>query len=604
MAAPDPAAVERKMYVDMHLNGVDDLSYTLAELRDMGGGGVNAHKAAKASNGGGSSSPPVDTSTFHPVTINLTGTSQTIPITQDTILVGTLTSNATITPTFTGAPFPCTVAAFVFTAGYTLTWGGKLITGIGESCVIAVWDGSVAHYPTSTAGSGSTVPDTPAVAMTAWTSTSITISYSTTTTGIVGWQYRLDGGPPAALDGTSPDTITGLSPSSTGTVQVRCTKDGSTYSAWGTSTYSTSAPPAIITTLSWTDANPAAASGDSSAWTYTVGAGAFGSLNSVEAIPPGQDGQFDIKMGTPLGGGGFYLYPSYCFGTPASNTTDTGLAWYSNKYRIGPIATTAGTVTSITPLANDILRLKKVGLTVEYWLSIDSGTNFVQLGASTLTRNDQPYFLSAWLPANQVVTWVKATSTKRWGVKTATNAALDMAITGSGITKTGDATAGYSYAMSATGTGYANASGQGFTRAAVEFSITGMGSGVEGGSWGAKRNTAGGGTVNNTGNADFYTRVLADHSLFQKVPNVAEGAVANSVISNTSRAVILIDWLSTADWQYVREAVCIDGTHQWKALHAQSVGGGQATPNTYYFGAAAAVGTMTISNPRIVGTYT
>lgn len=48
MAAPDPAVVERQMYVDMYLNGVDDPSLTLAQLRDMGAGAVHAHKAAQA----------------------------------------------------------------------------------------------------------------------------------------------------------------------------------------------------------------------------------------------------------------------------------------------------------------------------------------------------------------------------------------------------------------------------------------------------------------------------------------------------------------------------------------------------------------------------
>lgn len=47
MPAEDPAVIERRMYVDMHLNGVDDPTMSLADLRDMGGGGVNAYKAAR-----------------------------------------------------------------------------------------------------------------------------------------------------------------------------------------------------------------------------------------------------------------------------------------------------------------------------------------------------------------------------------------------------------------------------------------------------------------------------------------------------------------------------------------------------------------------------
>ena len=50
MPAEDPAVIERRMYVDMHLNGVDDPEYTLADLRYMGGGGANAHRAATVGN--------------------------------------------------------------------------------------------------------------------------------------------------------------------------------------------------------------------------------------------------------------------------------------------------------------------------------------------------------------------------------------------------------------------------------------------------------------------------------------------------------------------------------------------------------------------------
>jgi len=46
MAAEDPAAIERRMYVDMHLSGIDDPSLSIAELRYMGGGGVNASRSA------------------------------------------------------------------------------------------------------------------------------------------------------------------------------------------------------------------------------------------------------------------------------------------------------------------------------------------------------------------------------------------------------------------------------------------------------------------------------------------------------------------------------------------------------------------------------
>src|SRR4051794_21266216 len=48
MAAPDPAAVERQMYLT--ILGIDDNPlYSLANLRDMTGGGVNTHRSAIAS---------------------------------------------------------------------------------------------------------------------------------------------------------------------------------------------------------------------------------------------------------------------------------------------------------------------------------------------------------------------------------------------------------------------------------------------------------------------------------------------------------------------------------------------------------------------------
>lgn len=49
MPAPDPAVLERQMYVNMVLGGVDDPSYSLAELRDMTGGGANTAKSVSSS---------------------------------------------------------------------------------------------------------------------------------------------------------------------------------------------------------------------------------------------------------------------------------------------------------------------------------------------------------------------------------------------------------------------------------------------------------------------------------------------------------------------------------------------------------------------------
>ena len=48
MLAEDPAVIERRMYVDLVLNGVDDPSLSLAELRSRTGGGANVANAAIA----------------------------------------------------------------------------------------------------------------------------------------------------------------------------------------------------------------------------------------------------------------------------------------------------------------------------------------------------------------------------------------------------------------------------------------------------------------------------------------------------------------------------------------------------------------------------
>lgn len=47
MAAPDPAVVERQMYVNNHLNGVDDPSLSIAQLRAYGAGSASVATAAK-----------------------------------------------------------------------------------------------------------------------------------------------------------------------------------------------------------------------------------------------------------------------------------------------------------------------------------------------------------------------------------------------------------------------------------------------------------------------------------------------------------------------------------------------------------------------------
>lgn len=67
MASPDPIAVERQMYLDMLEWETDDPTYSMGDLRNMTGGGANAHRAAKSStvegrNGG---NPFVTTETFN-----------------------------------------------------------------------------------------------------------------------------------------------------------------------------------------------------------------------------------------------------------------------------------------------------------------------------------------------------------------------------------------------------------------------------------------------------------------------------------------------------------------------------------------------------------
>lgn len=48
MSAPDPTVVERQMYLDMLSWSVDDPSYSMGDLRNLTGGGANAHRAVEA----------------------------------------------------------------------------------------------------------------------------------------------------------------------------------------------------------------------------------------------------------------------------------------------------------------------------------------------------------------------------------------------------------------------------------------------------------------------------------------------------------------------------------------------------------------------------
>lgn len=48
MAAPDPIVIERQMYLDMLEMEVDDPSYSMSDLRNMTGGGTNAHRSVSS----------------------------------------------------------------------------------------------------------------------------------------------------------------------------------------------------------------------------------------------------------------------------------------------------------------------------------------------------------------------------------------------------------------------------------------------------------------------------------------------------------------------------------------------------------------------------
>ncbi len=512
--------------------------------------------------------------------------------------VATLTGDATATVTGLADG---DIVSVVATGTGTLTLGTSTLTAPGRLTLQRI-RGVLERV---TAGTTTAALATPTVSVAGVTSTTITVAYASTDSGVTAWQYRLDGGTPGVLDGTSPDTIAGLSPSQTGVVQVRCTIDGATWSTWAGAAYETSAAAASakILPLSWTDANPATPSGSAGAgWTYTAG-GAAASLNSADAIPPGGDGYFDVQMGSTLTyGGGIYLADSFCFSTPASAwsgspdvSQSAAICILDGKYRIGPPGGTTGTATGITAAAGDVLRLRKTGPVVDLLVSKDAGSTFTQLGTHTLGANTRPCFLAIWLPAAGVISWAKSVGTTRWGVKTVLNAALTLAITGTNITKSGS-----DYTCSP-GTGYANSTPTGFTRSAIEWGVT-LTPGVDGPACSLTTASDTGGTVGNTGSTGAYVRIAADGTLAQKAPYAGEAAVAGSAVTSASRFVAILEHPSASDWQRAYAGFSPDGVHQWKPVRVTTIAGGTATPNTHYFGISG--GTGAVVAPTHVGTYT
>jgi len=101
MAAPDPIAVERQMYLDMLGWAIDDPNYSMGDLRNMTAGGANVHRAVVAGNSVDLGSPLVITDngdgtvTLNAPSVGTTTTTTTAATTTTTTTAATTTTTTT-----------------------------------------------------------------------------------------------------------------------------------------------------------------------------------------------------------------------------------------------------------------------------------------------------------------------------------------------------------------------------------------------------------------------------------------------------------------------------------------------------------------------------
>jgi hypothetical protein len=193
--------------------------------------------------------------------ITLNGDTQHITVTSDTLIVGTLTADATITLAFSDASI--SVFAIIDPDGFELTWGDQLVTGTGRVAMSCIYDGALAHYMTSGATVTSVVPpladvdpptDPSGLSTSGITSTKITLEWTKSESGLGVDHYNLstNGGTTTVAefahyytpgDTTADYEFVGLTPETDYVLAVQAVDAQGQTSAWVTIAASTIAGP-------------------------------------------------------------------------------------------------------------------------------------------------------------------------------------------------------------------------------------------------------------------------------------------------------------------------------------------------------------------------
>lgn len=383
----------------------------------------------------------------------------------------TISAGVTITPDVTGVtPWP-TDRAFGLvltqdsTGGHPVTYAAgvsgiedgplpEVRTGASESTLLVVtrvgagwWIGRAGQGSSSGASFAA-----PTITIDSTTSDSVTSSVAAVA-GATAYRYRIDGGTVELMGSTRTKTTSGLGAAHAGSVEWSA-GDGTTWSSWAIAAYSTDELAAAnpVMRMSDTAAKPATEGGDATAgWSYTAGASVRAELDCIYGIPGSGTGYYDIKIGTPTAGTGFWLQASSGaeWNHGSSGLTTWGIKIQSGVWFNGNIGDSTGVGSAITAAAGQIVRVQRTATTVDVLVSSDDGGSFTSIGSYSHTGTE-PLFLACNLGAGGSLVWVKGYGVTRWG--SATIDVMRATITGTGITETGDAT-GWSYAMSAT-TGY------------------------------------------------------------------------------------------------------------------------------------------------------
>lgn len=441
------------------------------------------------------------------------------------------------------------------------------------------------------------VPATPTVIVESTTTDSITVGYSSTTSGITAWQYRLNAGTAGALDGTTPDTLAGVTVSS-GTVEVRCSVDGTTWSPWGSALYALQAATSgRYVRASDSVANPyATESGDlTTGYTYTAPAGAFAGLSAPDWLPLGASGAFEFEIVTAPTGGNFiesYLTSTVSFPEGQSNaslhsktTRATATTWFAD----GPI-----TNTGIPVAAGDILRLEydATAKMLIAKVSKDARASWAQVGSYAYDGSSRPQRLVIEVGAGCSIRKIFAENAARWGGTQSTVVAPVLSAGATGFTvQSGGA------AMSNT-TGWMNSASAVTlaTGGAYEMTVSGLTAGIPGPIVTLNKNQAAGGSTGKTDSAKSvaYLQVNADGTVSSGNPwsTFAPSSVA---LGAGGGIAFVID----PSMPYGRLLISPDGGRWRSATTATSGASPAGTATDLYLGADAPAGASgTLANIR------